>query len=152
MIAFYSCLLAVVASSAFAGYVPVAVPAVAKVYTAPATYLAAPVATSTIHHSPAVSKATRVTSFQTVNPAVPHTVAKVSIHTPAQTTVHTVHSSVPTHVHGVVGHHFPAYSHGYYPGHPLSYRYVPGFAPYGLKYGYGLSPFAYVRPHVKYTV
>ncbi|KAK8762659.1 hypothetical protein V5799_026078 [Amblyomma americanum] len=144
----YSCLLVALASSAFAGFVPVAVPAVTKVYTAPVSYVAAPVATSAIHHAPAVSKATRVFSYRTVNPPVPKTVAKVSVHTPAETTVHTVHSAVPTYVHGAVG-HFPAYSYGYYPGHPLGYRYAPGFAPYGLRYGYGLGHVAYVRPHVK---
>ncbi|KAL1424849.1 hypothetical protein MTO96_019716 [Rhipicephalus appendiculatus] len=116
----------------------------------------APALATTVHHTPAVSKATRVTSYRT-QPAVPHTVAKVSTYTPA---VHTVHASVPSTVSGVV-HGVPAYGYGYYPSrytyshpygyHPLGYGYTHGLMPYGLNYGYGLNGVSYVTPIKKCT-
>ncbi|KAK8762657.1 hypothetical protein V5799_026076 [Amblyomma americanum] len=164
MIALNACLLLALASSAFAGFVstygvPVAgyhaVPAVSRVYAA------APAVSTAFHHAPAVSKATRVTSFQTVQPGVPHTVARVSTYTPAAAAVHTVHASAPAAVVGAV-HHVPAYSYGYLPArysyshrydaHPLRYRYGYGLTPYGLNYGYGLNTYGYVAPFKKCDV
>ncbi|XP_054931964.1 uncharacterized protein [Dermacentor andersoni] len=159
MIAIYVSVLVALATIASAGFVPAggyqAVPAYANVYGAPTTYVAAAPAVSTVHHTPAVSKATRVTSYSTNYPGVPHTVAKVSTYTPAATAVHSVHASVPTAVGGVV-HPVPSYGYGHYParysyGHPYGYRplgygYAHGLVPHGLSYGYGLNPFGYVTP------
>ncbi|XP_054931932.1 uncharacterized protein [Dermacentor andersoni] len=150
--------------TACAGHIPTHAVPVASLATtyhhsivaAPAYVAAAvPAVSTTVHHTPAVSKATRVTSYQTTQPGVPHTVAKVSTYTPAATAVHTVHASVPTAVTGVV-HPAPAYTYGYYPArysyahrygyHPLRYGYVHGLTPYGLNYGYGLDAFGYVSP------
>nr|XP_054931925.1 uncharacterized protein LOC129387203 [Dermacentor andersoni] len=129
MIAF--CILVALAGTTFADLVPTYAVRVAPVL---------PVATSTIHHTPAVSKATRVTSYETVQQGVPHTLSKVSTYTPAETTVHTVHGTAPTAVTtGAV--HVPTYS--YLPhynvpfhGHPLPYHNVYGLGPYGLSYSH----------------
>ncbi|XP_037514936.1 cuticle protein 65-like [Rhipicephalus sanguineus] len=159
----YASFLVALATSASAGFVPVAgyqaVPEYTKVYAAPTAYVAAPAPalSTTVHHTPAVSKATRVTSYRTTHPVVPQTVAKVSTYTPA---VHTVHASVPSTVSGVV-HGVPAYGYGYYPTrytyghpygyHPLGYGYAHGLMPYGLNYGYGLNGVSYVTPVKKCT-
>ncbi|XP_075744485.1 uncharacterized protein LOC142803253 [Rhipicephalus microplus] len=135
------------ASTAFASHVPTHAVPVAAV---PSTYhhVVVPAPTYVANAVPAVSHATRVTSYQTTQPGVPRTVAKVSTYTPAATAVHTAHASVPTAVASVV-HHAPAYNYGYYPVHygythrynyhPLIYGYVHGLSPYGLSYGY-VSP------------
>ncbi|KAH6930056.1 hypothetical protein HPB50_008482 [Hyalomma asiaticum] len=131
---FYSCLLLGVASGAFAGLVAVpAVPAVTKVYTAPV--VAAPAVATTVHHAPAVSKATRVVSYQSTHPGVPHTVAKVSTYTPAATAVHTVHAAVPSTVAHVV-HHVPSYTYGYY---PARYSYGHRYDYHPVRYVYGVT-------------
>ncbi|KAL3197310.1 hypothetical protein MRX96_044959 [Rhipicephalus microplus] len=61
---------------------------------------------ATVHNAPYVSKATRVVSYQSAYPGVPHTVTKVSSYTPAATAVHIVHASVST----AVVHHTPAFT------------------------------------------
>ncbi|XP_054931949.1 uncharacterized protein [Dermacentor andersoni] len=136
MITFYSCIVLAIASGAFAGFVAVpAVPAVTKVYTAPV--VAVPAVSTTVHHAPAVSKASRVVSYQSIHPGVPHTLAKVSTYTPAATAVHTVHASVPTAVTGLV-HHVPAYSYGYYPaGYSYGHRY--DYHPHPVRYVHGVA-------------
>ncbi|KAL1424852.1 hypothetical protein MTO96_019719 [Rhipicephalus appendiculatus] len=62
------CIVVALASTAFADLVPTYAVPVAPVL---------PVATSTVHHTPAEYKATRVTSYETVQQGVPHTLAKV---------------------------------------------------------------------------
>ncbi|KAK8762660.1 hypothetical protein V5799_026079 [Amblyomma americanum] len=160
------CLVIGLASAAIAGNVAIHGVPVASVATTyhhhavvPAPYVAAaalPAVSTAYHHAPAVSKATRVTSFETVRPGVPHTLAKVSTYSPAAATVHTVHSSVPTAVVGAVHPvhaytYLPRYSHRY-DAHPLRYRHVYGLTPYGLNYGYGLASLGYVIPIKKCEV
>ncbi|KAH7958552.1 hypothetical protein HPB49_002537 [Dermacentor silvarum] len=127
----YFCIVVALACTAFADLVPTYAVPVAPVL---------PVATSTVHHTPAVSKATRVTSYETVQQGVPHTLAKVSTYTPAETTVHTVHGTVPTAVttgavHVPTYSYLPRYSFPFH-GHPLRYPYVYGFGPYGPSYSH----------------
>ncbi|KAH7957793.1 hypothetical protein HPB52_022675 [Rhipicephalus sanguineus] len=146
---FYSCVLLAVASGVTCSW-PTSKDGVKKVYTT--AVLAAPAVATTVHHVPAVSKATRVVSYQSAYPGVPHTVAKVSSYTPAATAVHTVHASVPTAVvhhapsyavhaavpatvAGVV-HHAPSYTYGYYPDH---YSYGPRYDYHPVRYAYGVT-------------
>ncbi|XP_037565142.1 calphotin-like [Dermacentor silvarum] len=96
----------------------------------------APVVSTAVHQAPTVSEASRVTSFETARPGVPHAVARVSSYTPAA--VQTVHTSVPATVTGgvhVPGYtYLPRYSHRVEP-QPLSYPYTYGATPYGVSYG-----------------
>ncbi|XP_077507665.1 uncharacterized protein LOC144118686 [Amblyomma americanum] len=151
-------LLLALASGAFAGFVSTYGVPVAGYHRVPAAstvYAASPVLSSPFHIPPPVSRATRVTSFQTVQPGVPHTLSRVSTYTPATTSLHTVHASAPAELVGAVN-HVPAYSYGYIPArysyshrhdaHPLRYHYGYGLTPYGLNYGYGLDTYGYVTP------
>ncbi|XP_077536140.1 uncharacterized protein LOC144148479 [Haemaphysalis longicornis] len=145
-------LVVALASAAYAGFVPTYGVPVAGV---PYAHHVVPAVASTVHHAPTVSKATHVTRYQSVHPAVPHTVAKVSTYTPAATAVHTaVHAPVATAVVGAPVHHVPGYT--YLPryshrvdAHPLTYRYAYGLSPYGLHYGYGPYGYTTLVKHCK---
>ncbi|KAL1424850.1 hypothetical protein MTO96_019717 [Rhipicephalus appendiculatus] len=144
---FYSCVLLAVASGVSCSWPE----GTKKVYTT--SVLAAPAVATTLHHAPAVSKATRVVSYQSAYPGVPHTVAKVSSYTPAATAVHTVHASVPA----AVVHHAPAYAvHAAVPAtvagvvhHAPSYTYgsYPAGYSYGHRYDYHPVRYAYGVTH-----
>ncbi|KAL1424851.1 hypothetical protein MTO96_019718 [Rhipicephalus appendiculatus] len=105
----------------------------------------APVVSTAVHHAPTVSEASHVTSYETVHPGVPHTVARVSSYTPTTAAVHTVHASIPAAVTGAVhvpGYtYLPRYSHRYDP-QPIRYTY--GATPYGVTYGQKLGTIGYV--------
>ncbi|KAK8762661.1 hypothetical protein V5799_026080 [Amblyomma americanum] len=115
-----------------------AVPAVAGGYypTVATTPYAVPAVPSAYHQAPTVSVSSRVTSFETARPGVPHAVVSASGYAPA---LHAIHTSVPTAVPGAV-HPVPAYTYvprysQRYDANPLRYRYTYGLNPYGPSYG-----------------
>ncbi|XP_050043738.1 uncharacterized protein [Dermacentor andersoni] len=105
----------------------------------------APVVSTAVHQAPTVSEASRVTSFETARPGVPHSVGSVSSYTPAA--VHGVHTAVPVAVTGgvqVPGYtYLPRYSHRVEP-QPIRYPYTYGATPYGFSYGRRLDTVGYV--------
>ncbi|XP_054932249.1 uncharacterized protein [Dermacentor andersoni] len=107
------CLFAALLGSALAVYVPT--------YGVPvgAGYPYVPAVTTTVHGTPVAA----------VQGAVHRVV-------PVTPTVHNVATPFGYRTTGV------SYSHRV-DAHPLKLRYVYGVAPYGLSYGYGLSPYGY---------
>ncbi|XP_070389403.1 adhesive plaque matrix protein-like [Dermacentor albipictus] len=105
----------------------------------------APVVSTAVHQAPAVSEASRVTSFETSRPGVPHSVASVSSYTSAA--VHGVHTTVPVAVTGgvhVAGYtYLPRYSRRVEP-QPSRYSYTYGATQYGFSYGRRLDTVGYV--------